>query len=371
MGSPATLDLDRLLAPVSEDNPAGDDLRADASPGSAYYQLKDLRKAARAKERELGADGSDDRQREVPDTRGDWRPILQQAVELLSTRSKDLELVAWLIEAQVRLHGFAGLRDGFRLTLGFVDRYWDSFYPREDDTADRVAAFAGLNGQEAEGTLILPIRNVPITEARSLGPFASWHYQQAVSLQQMADAEARERRIAAGAATMEMIDKAGLEADAGFLKTQFEDLQECRSAFQELTSRLDALCGAEAAPPSSNIKNELDACMEAVQHVGKRVIVEDRPQAAGEASGDAAPSAPVEIAGGVVTTREQAFQQLLLLADFFRRTEPHSPLSYSIERVVRWGQMPLPELLGEIITEDDARKNLFWLAGIGKPGAEE
>jgi type VI secretion system protein ImpA len=79
----------------------------------------------------------------------------------------------------------------------------------------------------------------------------------------------------------------------------------------------------------------------------------------------------VEIAGGVVTTREQAFQQLLLLADFFRRTEPHSPLSYSIERVVRWGRMPLPELLGEIVTEDDARKNLFWLAGIGKPGAEE
>jgi type VI secretion system protein ImpA len=67
-------------------------------------------------------------------------------------------------------------------------------------------------------------------------------------------------------------------------------------------------------------------------------------------------------------TREQAFQQLLQLAAYFRRTEPHSPLSYSIERVVRWGQMPLPELLNEIVTEENARNNLFWLAGINKPG---
>jgi hypothetical protein len=30
--------------------------------------------------------------------------------------------------------------------------------------------------------------------------------------------------------------------------------------------------------------------------------------------------------------------------------------------------MPLPELLNEIVTEENARNNLFWLAGINKPG---
>jgi type VI secretion system protein ImpA len=371
MGSLATLDLDRLLAPVSEDNPAGEDLRSDASPSSAYYQLKDLRKAARAKERQLTEEDGEEKQREIPDTRSHWRPILQQTVELLSTRSKDVELLAWLIEAQVRLHGFPGLRDGFQLALGFVDSYWDSFFPHEEDVADRIAALAGLNGQEAEGTLIMPIRNVPITEAGSLGPFASWHYQQAVSLQQMADAEARERRIGAGAVTMEMIDKAGLEADADFLRAQFEDLRECRIVFDKLTARLDELCGAEAAPPSSNIKNELTACMQAVQHVGRRVDLEQPADGADEA--EAAADSGTSKTGMPATdtaqmTREQAFQQLLQLASYFRRTEPHSPLSYSIERVVRWGQMPLPELLNEIVTEENARNNLFWLAGINKPG---
>jgi type VI secretion system protein ImpA len=366
MGSPATIDLDRLLAPISDDSPSGEDPRADASPVSDYYQLKDARKAARAKERSLGLEET-----ELPDTRSDWRPVFEQAVELLSTRSKDIEVLAWLIESLVRLEGFAGLRDAFQLTQGFVKRYWDDFFPHEESLVDRIAPFSGLNGQDAEGTLIFPIRNVPITEEHTLGPFATWHYQQAVSLQQIADPEARERRIQAGAATMDQIDKAALESDAAFLKDLYDDLQACRSDFHALTDDLDARCGIDAAPPSSNINNELNTCLEAVEYVARRVIVEEQTEAT---EADAAPLGETTESGagalpaGKAMTREQAFQQLLQLADFFRRTEPHSPLSYAIERIVRWGRMPLPELLSEIITEDDARNNLFWLAGISKPG---
>ncbi|MCB1791151.1 MAG: type VI secretion system protein TssA [Gammaproteobacteria bacterium] len=369
MGSAATIELDRLLAPITDDNPAGDDLRADPSAVSPYYTVKDARKAARAKERNLGIDDV-----EMPDTRADWRPVLDTSTDLLATRSKDIELVAWLIEALVRLKGFAGLRDGFRLALGLVEQYWDTFHPHEDDILDRVAAFSGLNGQDAEGTLIFPIRNVPITEGRSVGPFASWHYQQAVTLQQVADPEARERRISAGAVTLETIDKASLEADPGFIRNTYDDLLECREVYAQLTARLDELCGAAAAPPSSNIRKELDACLEAVQYVGRNVIVDDEPDAAEQgdvAPGDAVtPDAGVAVAGKI-TSREQAFKQLTQLADFFRRTEPHSPLSYAIDRVVRWGRMPLPELLDEMVIEDDARRNLFWLAGIRSPGSSE
>jgi type VI secretion system protein ImpA len=369
MGSPATIDIDRLLAPIAEGNAAGEDLRADVSPVSAYYQLKDARKSARAKERNLGAEEAG-----LPDTRGDWRPVFDQATELLSGRSKDLELVAWLIEALVRLHGFAGLRDGFKLTNRFVSTYWEEFYPRLEDgnIEERVAPLAGLNGQDAEGTLIMPIRNVPITEEHSVGPFATWHFQQAAAVQQIADPQARERRVEAGATTFDLIDKASLESDSGFLKAQYEDLQACREAFEELTATLDALCGAEAAPPSSNVKNELNACLEAVKYVGKRVIIDSvEAERAGEGEEEASGSEAVALNPSGAMDREQAFRQLLQLAEFFRRTEPHSPLSYAIERIVRWGRLPLPELLGEIIPEDDARNNLFWLAGITKPGTDE
>ena len=376
MGSPATIDHDQLLAPVSEENAAGEDLRADASPTSAYYRQKDARKASRAKERSAGLDNMDpDARSEIPDTRADWRPVLEQSVALLTERSKDLELVAWLIEALVRLYGFAGLRDGFRFARDFVSTYWDDFYPLpgDDGVEERLASLAGLNGQDAEGTLIVPIRNVPITEDSGVGPLATWHFQQAISVRQIADPEARQRRIVSGATTMDDIDKASIDSDGEFLKRQYDDLQACRSEFEALTAVLDELCGPDAAPPSSNIKNELDACLEAVKYVSKRVLTEAATPPSGEVAGAVGndSTATIPQVDDATMNREQAFQQLLQLADYFRKTEPHSPLSYSIERLVRWGRMPLPELLGEIITEDEARNNLFWLAGIKKPDAAE
>ena len=40
--------------------------------------------------------------------------------------------------------------------------------------------------------------------------------------------------------------------------------------------------------------------------------------------------------------QEDAFRVLTSVADYFRRTEPHSPISFLLERAVRWGRLPLP-----------------------------
>ena len=152
-----------------------------------------------------------------------------------------------------------------------------------------------------------------------------------------------------------------------------DDLQQCREAFAGCSKRLDELCGINDAPPSSNIRNELNACVEALGYVGKSALESteeeagDDMDAPADASGSASVSA--KLSTGYPKDREQAFKIMLQLADFFRRTEPHSPISYSIEQVVRWGRMPLPDLLEEIIAEDGARQNLFRLAGIKKPDA--
>jgi len=99
----------------------------------------------------------------------------------------------------------------------------------------------------------------------------------------------------------------------------------------------------------------------------KKYVVDVEPGAVAADVGGGEGPAGVTLPGGYPRDREQAFKTLLQLADYFRRTEPHSPLSYTIEQAVRWGRMPLPDLLDEIIQEDGARQNLFRLAGIRKP----
>ncbi len=365
MASPETLDFAELLKPLSDESPAGVDLRQDSSASALYYALKDARAAARAKERDAAVDEG-----VVPDTRSEWRPVSEQARAILTEQSKDLEVTAWLTEALLRLEGFAGLRDGFRLTREIIDGFWEECFPTpdEDGLATKVAPLTGLNGEDAEGTLIVPIRNVYITEGSSQGPFACWHYQQAVALQQIADPEKRQRRIDSGAVTLEQFDQAGVETSPGFFRTCFEDLSQCADEYQKLCATLDERCG-DAAPPSSNIRNALNECLEALKYVARDSL---QPQAEEAAEARAGAGAQAPGTGGGVRrgqqpqSREEAFRTLLDLAEFFRRTEPHSPLSYALEQAVRWGRMPLPELLEELVSDDQTRQHLFRLAGIRK-----
>src|ERR1700741_5176294 len=113
MATPDVIQLEALLAAIPGDKPTGSDLRADANPASDYFKLKDSRFAARAKEREIDADPSL-AAGELPE----GRTILDLAPRVLGTQSKDLEIAAWYVEALLRRHGFAGLRDGFRLVRG-------------------------------------------------------------------------------------------------------------------------------------------------------------------------------------------------------------------------------------------------------------
>ncbi len=63
--------------------------------------------------------------------------------------------------------------------------------------------------------------------------------------------------------------------------------------------------------------------------------------------------------------RDQAFAQLRIIADFFRRTEPHSPIYMLLERSIRWGYMSLPQLLEEMVGGDEqVMQHINQLAGL-------
>ncbi|WP_281558496.1 hypothetical protein [Thalassomonas sp. RHCl1] len=52
-------------------------------------------------------------------------------------------------------------------------------------------------------------------------------------------------------------------------------------------------------------------------------------------------------------TREQAFVYLQQLADFFTRTEPHSPVSFQLERAIHWGHTSLAEVMAELLGDNE------------------
>ncbi|MEG0044232.1 MAG: hypothetical protein RR763_21405, partial [Massilia sp.] len=62
--------------------------------------------------------------------------------------------------------------------------------------------------------------------------------------------------------------------------------------------------------------------------------------------------------------RDQALAQLRQVADFFRRTEPHSPVAYLAEKAARWGEQPLHTWLRSVIKDEVSLARLEDLLGI-------
>jgi type VI secretion system protein ImpA len=61
------------------------------------------------------------------------------------------------------------------------------------------------------------------------------------------------------------------------------------------------------------------------------------------------------------------------IADFFQKTEPHSPVSYLVQRAVKWGNMPLENWLQDVIKDESIlaqlRQTLGFNTGNGEPPA--
>lgn len=359
------IDIDSLVQPISDDQPAGGDIRDDVSPASVYYRLKDARSGARAAERSGEADDGG--------LLAEWRLVLDLAPEVLAGQAKDLEVAAWYVEALARAHGFAGLRDGFELTRRLVEDFWDGLYPLpdEDGIETRVAPFSGLNGEGGDGTLIQPIRKIPLSEGDPV--FAAWQYEQALELAQIADEEARQRRIDAGALTMQMIESSLAQCSPGFFGALLDEIDGAIEAFRALSAAFDAKAGHDA-PPAGNIRNRLSSIRGIAATVSSGRLPEapePEPEAAPDPGAAAAPGAAARPAAAAnpeaIASREQAFRILGKVAEYFRKHEPQAPTAYAIEELVRRGQMSFSELLEELMEDAEARKRLLIATGLRNP----
>lgn len=355
MHTSSPLDLAALLTPISAEFPTGQDIRTDSTSMPLLHQLKELRLMARTIERQ--------HIRGIEKTaKADWQAVREIAVNLLQHHTKDLEIAAWLTEALLREHRFHGLYIGFHFMRELCEKFWDTLHPLpdEDGFLTRVIALTHLNGEEVEGTLIVPIALTPLTEGAISGPYNLWQYRQALDLLKITDPQKREQRLAAGSISLEIFETAIHESSASFVKEQHWALTHAIHEFNALLRFLEQHCGEET-PPSSRILAQLNACLECLETVGKRSL---QSLTVSDSTTNETVTPSHSITDTSNHSRDQVLESLLQAAHFFRSTEPHSPLPYILERAVRWGRMSLPELLQELITDETARQQFDQLTGV-------
>ncbi|MDE2335640.1 MAG: type VI secretion system protein TssA [Rhodospirillales bacterium] len=361
---PEGIDVAALLLPIAGDAPAGMDLREDFSPQSVYYRLRDARAEARAAER--SADENPEMETTPPPQ---WRTVRDLVLSALAGKAKDLELAAWLTEALVRSDGLAGLSAGARVIAGLADAFWDqNLYPvpDEDGIATRVAPVTGLNGEGSDGTLIQPLRKLVLFSRADGTNVPFWQYEQSAELQGIGDAARVKQRLAAGVVPFADMETAARAAGAA----RFAALRAlARGALREWTVMgeiLDSKAGTDG-PPTSRVRDLLKQILDVAQRYAPPEAAEEAPADAGVAE-DGAGEGHASGAGGspakAAVTREDMLGELARIAEFFRRTEPQSPLAYTLEEAIRRGRMTWPELLAEVVSDTNVRASVLSQLGI-------
>lgn len=373
MSLPDGFDLEALLAPLEGDAPQGIDIREDYSAKSPYNRLRDARSEARDAEKMMDAADPDAR-----DPGPLWRVVRDLALKTIQETCKDLEVAAWLTEAYVRSHGLAGLTAGAQLIHGLSDRYWDTVFPLPDDygVETRVGPITGLNGRDGNGSLIQPLYKMPLFTMSDGNPIAFYQYQSSAQLPTL-DAERRQQRIDAGAIPFENLEK-DARANSRALARLREDAKAALEAWEAMATLLDEKASDD--PPSTSAVRDL---VRQVLEIAVRYAPEEAtPDAAAGADGGgngADGGAVVAMGGGgimmpglaasqaAVVSREDALKALENIATFFRKTEPLSPLSYTLDEAVRRGRMSWPDLLEEIVADRDSRNAILTTLGIRPP----
>lgn len=333
------LDLDALLAPISDASPCGDDLSFSVE----YDAILEARRAD---------DPTLEQGEWVTELKtAEWPVVASQCGVLLQQRSKDLRLAAWWTEAQTRLHGIAGLADGFRLTARLCERYWDELHPliEDGDIEQRVGSLRWLLDQS-----MVWLRQLPLMQSAH-GRFG------------LADIEAAHGRRGDGdALTAETLDAARRATPREFYLRLIDALPEGREALEELQQAVDARLGIDG-PSFSGVRDQFERFADTARRFAREagVLVDGSTSATPIPATDAlsglpAPAAAAAIAtpSGAIESRREALAQLRRVAEFFRRTEPHSPVAYLADKAARWGEMPLHVWLRQVIKDDSTLSRL-------------
>ena len=369
---------DDLLNPIPGDNPSGASLRYER----VYDQIKEAR--TEGEESVLGSLAAP--------KRADLPLVIKLAGESLATKSKDLQLAAWLAEALIKKEGIGAVQPCLRLFQDLQEQFWDTLYP-EIDEGD--AGMRAVPLEWAANRIADILRQAPITrdglsyyqyrESRAVG-------YEADAEDNYAKAEARKLAIQDGKVTGEDFDKS-FESTP---KSLYVQMDASFHAAMETLEALQLYCEEKYGDDGPGFGKLHSALEEVGQVVGsllreKRkvepdapVAVEEEPEPEPEPEPEsepepayqaeeeveetvpAAPAAKAKKAGKSLsaepTDKEDAMARVQACAKFLQKEDAASPVAYLLQTALRLGELreqgnsPAWDFLAPPVTE--SRQNL-------------
>ncbi|MFC3152718.1 ImpA family type VI secretion system protein [Litoribrevibacter euphylliae] len=365
--------MEHLISPISDESSCGEYLKDNRT---VYRGLRNHFNMAQSSFRQL---------LETPDATADeellkqnsdnWHELASQCDQILSSTSKDVEVFCWFITAQMFTNApMANTAKALDVFAQVVQSFWSDLQPilpekklkSEDDagrakeiTEFRIKPLLQLVGEtENSGLLYMPLQLQSL-----IGDIDFARYAHAERSGQLATLKAEATKALAS-------DRQTVTATVVALGDMLQHLESIERFIAEECQKIGAQ-GLSFRFVKKNVESLINAIKYLVgdqlnpwpldkhqptaeQPVGNSEPSEVVNQDAGEPTGANSNKVVNVVTNGEIVSRDHAFNELRKVADYFLKTEPHSPVYMLIERAIRWGYMPLPELLQELVGDNDA-----------------
>ena len=325
----------QLMQPITEERPCGDSLEdtellASFDAFRLFGQARPLDAPAEKEEKRIP------KPRESPE----WGQIRDKAVAAL-TKSKDLRLLATLGAALLRTDGVPAFAETLNVASEWLARYWSQTYPLVDE--DAILRRNALNCFADPMAVVDGLRKVPLVSSRQHGTFSLRDVDIATHQQSPGEGDAQVDGVQVNAAFGSM--------PIGELTRLHESVVGATASLHRIDASMRAAAGSEATPSFDPLTTQFAR----MGQVLRAQLASHPDSAAAAPSGvDAeAPSAAGDWTSGRagVASRQDAIRALDAVADFFRRTEPSSPIPLFLARAKRLVSKDFLEVLADIAPE--------------------
>lgn len=311
------VDVETLLAPVSEDKPVGEDLSYDSERQEIEAAFETSAAGGSANEGDT-----------------DWRSIVS-LIEKQSAQTKDIWLAVYLMRAGARMSQIDVVERGARFLAGLVGTYWDTVHPQLEEY--------GFQGRKTPcesltriGEFLGPLKNIVLIRHPRLGQYSS------------ADIE----RFAVGGESEDgygMFRAAIQEMPVEELEAVVAQLDSIVAAIQTADAIMTANAGSETSVNFKPTYDALKGVRSGLAGFTPGGAGETQAEAEADTSGSGGNSAGTSRgAPGSIESREDVIKALDAIGDYYRRREPTSPVPLALKRARDWVTLDFLAVLEDI-----------------------
>ena len=326
----SSIEIEKFLAPISEDNPCGEDLEYDPTFMEIESELEGKT------EQQMGDSVIE---AEEPD----WKKVFNDSVALLD-RTHDLRVLVFMIRAGLRLEGYSAFAEGLTVLSSWVDTQWQHIYPQldpddDDDPTERVNIIMTLCDFEV---ILRPVVLIPVVESNALGKFNL--------------SDIRKAHEGDDEPNLATIEAAFTDCDLEQLQQRSEHVQTSIEMLEAIENNVTQKVGVGNAP---NLAEFLKILKEVLSILSEYIVSKGGvADAISEGDAETGVSTGVAVkaqAVGSINSGSDVTKALEKIIEYYAKNEPSSPVPMLLERAKGLVNMDFMSIIKNIASDSESQ----------------